>query len=157
MQDVRSEKWKPAYQISVNANKKFEMPVDTRKFEAEGKKSKAKRIALFAFFGAFIGAINGLFGAGGGMLAVPVLSFAGKLDGRRSHATAILVMWPLCLASTVVYALSNTVDFAVLISTLIGVFVGGIIGAKLLGLLNENLLFFVFYALMLLAGFKMLY
>ncbi len=157
MAKAYSAKWEQAVQIKPKTIKEFEEDKSTRKFEVEGKKSKAKQLVLFAFFGILIGGINGLFGAGGGMLAVPVLSFVGKLDDRRAHATAILVMLPLCLASTVVYMLSNTVDFAVLIPTAIGVFVGGIVGAKLLGLLNENLLFFVFYSLMLIAGLKMLY
>ncbi|MBR4800767.1 MAG: sulfite exporter TauE/SafE family protein [Clostridia bacterium] len=129
---------------------------DAVKFEREDGKSKAKRIALFVFFGTLVGAVNGLFGAGGGMLAVPVLCFVGGLANKRAHATAIAVMLPLCLASAVVYASSNAVDYSVLIPTCIGVFSGGILGAKLLKVIPAIWLFFIFNLTMLIVGFKML-
>ena len=107
--------------------------------------------------GLLVGGVNGLFGAGGGMLAVPILSFVGGLSQRKSHATAILVMLPLCFASALVYTVSNAVDFEVLVPTAIGVLAGGIAGAKLLKVLPETLLFCVFNFLIITAGLKMLF
>lgn len=114
-----------------------------------------KRI-LLSVCGVFIGAVNGLFGAGGGMLVVPVLSFVAKLDERRAHATAIAVMLPLCIVSSAVYALKGSYDTSVFLPTVGGVLLGGIIGALLLKKINNNLLSFVFYGLMLFAGLKMI-
>lgn len=128
-----------------------------KKVKKTSDKERAKKLFLYAFFGAFIGIVNGLFGAGGGMLAVPVLAIVGGLDERRAHATAILVMLPLCLASAGVYLAENTVEFDLLLPSMAGIFLGGIAGAKLLKFLPETLLFFVFNLLVLIAGLKMLF
>lgn len=120
-----------------------------------GKAVKRKR-ALIALAGVFIGAVNGIFGAGGGMLAVPALSFIMGFDDRHAHATAIAVILPLCLVSTVVYALRSTFNWAVVIPTVIGVILGGILGALLLKRLSNDVISFIFYAVMLLCGIKML-
>ena len=134
----------------------FKTAVDSKKYSEESSFDKNKRRILFFVLGAVIGTINGFFGAGGGMLAVPVLGFVGKLDERRSHATAILVMLPLCVSSAVVYAASKALDIGVLIPTCIGVFAGGIIGAKLLKFIPETLLFLIFNSLIFMSGLKML-
>lgn len=63
--------------------------------------------------GLLTGAVNGLFGAGGGMLAVPVLTYVAGLDERKSHATAIAVILPLCIISTIVYALQGGFDYSI--------------------------------------------
>ena len=68
-------------------------------------KSKKHRPALA---GAAAGLANGLFGAGGGMLLVPLLSGACGVEERKAFATALCVMTPLCLVSLGVYALSGT-------------------------------------------------
>ena len=52
--------------------------------------------------GLALGAANSLFGGGGGMLAVPLLR-AGGLPERKAHATAILVILPICLSSLFLY------------------------------------------------------
>ncbi len=145
-------------EISISlAKDAFARNGETRKFQEESKKKLASKLALYAFAGLVIGVVNGLFGAGGGMLAVPALIFLGGMAERRAHATAILVMLPLCICSGAVYIASNAVDFAVLVPTSIGVVAGGILGAKLLKFLPENLLVFAFNFLVILAGLKMLF
>ncbi len=119
------------------------------------KGGKARRIAI-ALAGLLIGAVNGIFGAGGGMLAVPALSFIAGYDDRKAHATAIAVILPLCLISSLVYSLRGSFDFAVVLPTAIGVLLGGGVGAALLKRLPIDSLSFIFYGLMLLAGIKML-
>ena len=117
-----------------------------------------KRRRLFAMLaGGFIGIVNGIFGAGGGMLAVPALSYILGFDERHSHATAIAVILPLCLVSTIVYALRSSFDFGVVIPTVIGVIVGGVLGALLLKKLSNDIISFLFYGLMLFCGLKMLF
>ena len=87
--------------------------------------------------GALVGLANGLFGGGGGMIAVPLLKKLG-MEERSAHATAIAVIFPVSVASFLVYAYGGFCDFSVLIPTAIGVFLGGIIGAKLLQTLPER-------------------
>lgn len=54
--------------------------------------------------GAGAGLLNGLLGAGGGILMVSLLSRLG-LPPRQAHATSLGVMLPLTVVSLVVYGL----------------------------------------------------
>lgn len=106
--------------------------------------------------GALLGAINGLFGGGGGMLAVPLLAAEG-LKPVRAHATAIAVILPVSLVSGIVYALHGFTPLHVLLPTALGVIFGGYLGAKLLGILPERAVMAIFSLLMVAAGVRMLF
>ena len=60
------------------------------------------RTALAALGGIGVGVLNGLLGAGGGMLTVPLLELLG-IRGRRGHATSLAVILPLSLVSAMLY------------------------------------------------------
>ena len=98
------------------------------------KLSVGKKIAM-CLASLAIGVVNGLFGAGGGMLAVPCLNYICGLDEKSAHATAIAVILP----------------------TVIGVTAGGNIGAALLKKMSPDAVSFLFYTLMAFAGFKMIF
>lgn len=127
------------------------------KYNRCSEKLSSPRKILLVIIGLIIGGINGLFGAGGGMLAVPALTFALGLQQKRAHATAIALILPLCAVSSVAYLVNMTFDFSVIIPTAIGVTIGGVIGASLLKKLSNDFITFVFYALMLFAGLKMVF
>ncbi len=127
------------------------------KYNPQKQNASAKRKIAMCFVSLFIGAINGLFGAGGGMLAVPCLTYVWGLDEKSAHATAIAVILPLCLVSSVVYALKGNYEPSVILPTVIGVTIGGIVGALLLKKMSANAVSFLFYALMTFAGFKMIF
>ena len=55
-----------------------------------------------AVTGAACGLLNGLFGAGGGMAAVPLLK-AGGLPQKKAHATSLAVILPLAAVSAAFY------------------------------------------------------
>lgn len=126
------------------------------KYNRPSAKSVKRVRTLAMLAGVFIGIVNGIFGAGGGMLAVPALSYILGYDERHSHAAAIAVILPLCLVSTVVYALRGSFEWGVVIPTVIGVVVGGVLGAMLLKKLSNDIISFLFYGLMLFCGIKML-
>ncbi len=126
------------------------------KFAAPAPEEKKKRRAVLVLCGAAIGVVNGLFGAGGGMLAVPVLAAAAGLPQKKAHATAIAVILPLCLVSTVVYAVRGGFGTDVILPTVLGVLAGGIAGAALLKKLSAPVLNLLFCGLMLFAGIKMM-
>jgi uncharacterized membrane protein YfcA len=115
-------------------------------------KSKLKELSC----GVAIGAANGLFGGGGGMLAVPLLQKTG-LDTKRSHATAILVILPVSAFSFLLYAYRGFYDFSVLIPTAIGVTVGGFLGAKLLKIAPMKFIRIAFAILQAFAGIWLLF
>lgn len=127
------------------------------KYNPWGQNASAKRKIAMCLVSLFIGAINGLFGAGGGMLAVPCLTYVWGLDEKSAHATAIAVILPLCLVSSVVYALKGNYEQSVILPIVIGVTIGGIVGALLLKKMSANAVSFLFYALMTFAGFKMIF
>lgn len=127
------------------------------KYRTPSKADRKKRRAALAVAGIFIGAVNGIFGAGGGMLAVPALTFIAALNDKSAHATAIAVILPLCAISSLMYGLESSFDWGIVLPTCLGVIAGGILGAQLLKKLASDALSFIFYAFMLLAGLKMIF
>jgi hypothetical protein len=103
-----------------------------------------------------VGAINGLFGGGGGMVAVPLFEKTLEYKTAIAHATAILVILPISLISSIVYIVGGYVDFNILIPTTLGSIAGGILGAKLLGKLPTWIVEWLFIFLMTAAGIRMM-
>lgn len=110
-----------------------------------------------ALGGAAIGAANGLFGGGGGMVAVPLLERAARYPAASAHATAIAVVLPASAASGAVYLFSGLVPAAVLLPAALGVAAGGFLGAKLLPRLASSALGAMFALVMFAAGVRMLF
>lgn len=103
------------------------------------------------------GAVNGVFGGGGGMVVVPLLKNILGYDERRAHATAILVIAPVCAASAVTYLINGYFAPEVVIPAAIGSVAGGALGAFALGKLPEFIVNAVFVAVMLAAGVRLLF
>lgn len=127
------------------------------KYNDESKSLSVKKKIALVIAGLFIGGVNGIFGAGGGMLLVPALTLILGLEQKRAHATAIAIILPLCLVSSIAYALNQNFDMGIVLPTVIGVTIGGIIGAVLLKKLSDGVISFMFFALMLFAGLKMIF
>lgn len=142
------EKYTCEYTGKKNARKNAEKTDgENRMNKTGGKKNTAGKI----FCGAATGAANGIFGGGGGMIAVPLLRSLG-LSEKRAHATAISVILPVSLLSFILYAIRGFFDFKIALPTALGSFAGGFLGAKLLSVLPEKIVFLVFTSLQLFAG-----
>lgn len=85
-----------------------------------------------AFCGAAAGIINGVFGAGGGMLLVPLLQRFGLAKDRELFASALCVMLPVSAVSFAVHLLKQSVDWKTALPCCIGGLVGGLLGSLLL-------------------------
>lgn len=85
----------------------------------------------YAVSGGLAGAANGLFGAGGGMILVPLLTRWAALPDKKAFATSISIIAPLCVVSIIVYCIQGSMDFMQALPYLIGGFLGGLIGGKL--------------------------
>ena len=109
-----------------------------------------------AFCGVAVGLANGLFGGGGGMLAVPLLTKTGY-EEKTAHATAILVIFPVSLFSFLFYFWQGFYDFSVLIPTAVGVTAGGFLGAYFLDKLPIKFVRFIFAVLQVFAGAYLLF
>lgn len=118
-------------------------------------KTKTKTLPLIGG-GAVIGALNGLLGGGGGMVAVPLLRRAGY-PAPKAHATAIAVILPACVTSSIVYLIKGFIPLHLFVPTALGVLLGGFLGAKLLGRLPVKIIEFAFAVFMLIAGVRMLF
>ncbi|MDL2218317.1 sulfite exporter TauE/SafE family protein [Christensenellaceae bacterium OttesenSCG-928-M15] len=119
------------------------------------KKEKKIGAALFVAAAIGTGVINGLFGAGGGMIAVVVLERLKGLETQRAHATALMVMLPLSIISIVVYFLRNAIVLDNIWFVALGMLPGSLIGAKLLGKLKTVWVDRLFCILMLAAGLRL--
>jgi hypothetical protein len=94
----------------------------------------------YALSGGAAGVANGLFGAGGGMLLVPLLTRWAGLPDKEAFATSISIILPLCLTSLGVYCLQGQLDFLGAVPYLIGGFFGGLLGGMLFGRVPDKLL-----------------
>lgn len=116
---------------------------------------KAKTWQIFTF-GALIGVINGFFGGGGGMVVVPLLTHLFGMEQKKAQATALFVILPISLVSTIVYLCYNSINFATGWPVILGIVGGGVIGAGLLNKLNNNVVKGIFIFFMLLGGVSVL-
>ena len=111
---------------------------------------------LFMGAGTFAaGVINGLLGAGGGMLVLPVLVKSG-LSQKRAHATSILIIFVFCLMSSAMYIYAGRVSFSDVLPYIPTGILGALVGAWLLTKLSDVLLRKVFGAFMLWAAIRLL-
>ena len=118
-------------------------------------KNKTKQNLSIAVIGTIIGFINGILGAGGGMLAVPLLKKTG-FDTKQSHTNAIAVILPITIISAVMYLFKETVtlkDAYVYIPTGL---IGALIGTYLFKKISSKWLKRIFGALMVYAGIRLL-
>ncbi len=119
---------------------------------------KIKHSALISVItGAIAGFINGIFGGGGGMVVVPMLTKLLKFKSKNSHATAILIILPLSIVSGILYFTFGNFNLRVGVPVTIGIILGGIIGAILLSKLSSKWVIIIFSIVMAVAGGKMLF
>jgi uncharacterized membrane protein YfcA len=119
-------------------------------------KTRLKKAALHGSVAGFIaGILNGLLGAGGGMVIVPMLERSG-LAPARAHATSIAVIVPLCILSTAFYLQSGSLTVTDALPYIPAGLIGAYAGAKLLPHIPGRILRRVFGAFMLYAAFRLL-
>lgn len=106
--------------------------------------------------GAIIGFINGFWGGGGGMVCVPMLSSIIGLPEKKSHATTLLVMLPLSLASLVIYIANGSMQWVNGLKVSIGFVAGGYLGALLLNKISNVWLSLIFSLVIIAGGLKLI-
>ena len=102
------------------------------------------------------GTLNGLFGGGGGMVFLPILSRWGALSQRKLYATCVGVIFPVCLVSAGVYWFRGELPLAEALPYLAGGLVGGFLGGRLYGKVPTKWLKWLFAAFLFYAGVKYL-
>lgn len=114
-----------------------------------------KKYLKNASLGLIVGLINGVFGAGGGMLAVPILKKSG-LDQKNAHANAVAVILPITVVSTVFYLMNNNVNLTDGIAFIPTGIIGSIAATFLLKKFSNKFLQKTFAAFMIYAGVRLL-
>lgn len=110
--------------------------------------SKTKIILL----GIVTGFLSGLFGSGGGMIAVPGLVYLIHTSEKEARAIAIFSILPMVITSMIFYKEAGEIDFKLGALCGIGGIVGGIIGAKLLKKINDKYLALIFIVFIIYAS-----
>ncbi len=116
---------------------------------------KIKKIHI-VLLGALIGVVNGLLGGGGGMIVVPALTNFFGFNQKEAQATALFVILPISIASSIIYITHNSINFANTWPAILAIVAGGAGGALLLNKLNNKVVRVIFIALILISGVMML-
>ncbi|MBE6757090.1 MAG: sulfite exporter TauE/SafE family protein [Ruminococcaceae bacterium] len=101
----------------------------------ENKKTAARDIGKLLVVGAAAGTANGLFGAGGGLIAVPLLIGWLKLPEKNAYATSLAVMVPISMVSLTVYFLRG----GLVVADMGWYLLGGVVGGGLAGILFRRI------------------
>ncbi|MCL2494288.1 MAG: sulfite exporter TauE/SafE family protein [Oscillospiraceae bacterium] len=118
------------------------------------KKEQKKQNVLSALGGALVGILNGMLGAGGGMLVVPMLKKLG-LEQTKAHATAVAVIFPLSILSSIAYLLLGHFELGQASFYLLPGAIGALLGALLLAKIPAPWLRKIFACFMIWAGIRM--
>lgn len=115
----------------------------------------SKKNLVTAGAGIAIGVVNGLLGAGGGMIAVPLLKKLG-LDQKEAHANAIAVIMPVSVLSAGLYLYRGYVNLSDAWIYIIAGVPGAIVGTILLKKISPLWLKRIFGGFMVYAGMRLL-
>ena len=134
---------------------------------AVGRLKASAYLPLLSLLGFSAGVANGLLGAAGGILLVVFLPIIIKnsrfssslkaMESRDIFASAICVMLPITVISSIVYFLNGTqASIKDVVFLAIPASIGGFIGAILLGKISTGLLKKLFAVLVIISGLRMI-
>lgn len=104
--------------------------------------------------GALAGILNGMFGAGGGLILVPLLISWIGVEQKKAFATSVAVMLPISLASYILFCIKGGNVWAEALPYLLGGVVGGLLSVKLFKNVSVKWLHRIFSLLILYGGIK---
>lgn len=110
-----------------------------------------------AVTGALAGMLNGFFGGGGGMILVPLFIHWLKVEERKTFATSVFIILPLCVVSAAVYYFRRNLDLLQALPYVLGGLAGGFIGGRVFGRISARLLHVIFGLLLIYGGIRSLF
>ena len=117
---------------------------------------KAVSILRCAIAGAAAGFVNGFFGAGGGMVLVPLLIYLAKLEDKQAFSSAISIILPFCIVSLFFYGANGSLPIWDSVPYLIGGAGGGVLGGILFKKVSAKLLHLALGVLILFGGVRLI-
>ena len=106
--------------------------------------------------GAAAGAVNGLFGGGGGLVLAPLLTRWGGLNQHGAFATCLAAIYPMCAVSALVYFVRFRPDLSGLLPYLLGGTAGGTVAGLTFQKVPTRLLKAILGAFMIWGGVRYL-
>ena len=106
-------------------------------------------------FGLVCGFLNGLFGSGGGTVAVPCLEKSG-LETRKAHASSVLLIFVLSTFTAIIYFLNGNLDFGLAMQFIPYGIVGAIIGSFTLKKISSDALKKIFAIIIVFSGIRIM-
>ena len=116
------------------------MPYFLPKNKAKKRSEALLKTQIFKkiFCGTAIGFINALLGAGGGMLAVPMLK-GFSFEQRDAHINSVAVIMPLSLFSSFMYLKFCDIGFSDVSPYLLSGLLGALVGSVIIKHISNNL------------------
>lgn len=102
------------------------------------------------------GVASGLLGVGGGIILVPGLVLALGATQHQAHATSLAAIVPIGLVGFAVYAINGEMNYAIAGLLVLGAFFGAPIGVRAMSKIPERPLAWVFAAVLVVAGVRLL-
>ena len=102
------------------------------------------------------GFVNGFFGAGGGMVLVPLLIWLVGLPDKLAFSSAISIILPLCVVSLVIYGRHDMLTLSDALPYLLGGAGGGVLAGLWFQKVPAKWLHLALGALILLGGVRLL-
>lgn len=120
----------------------------------EHKKNNTKNSTKL-LYGAVCGFLNGLFGSGGGTVAVPALEKNG-IEPKKAHASSVALIFVLSLVTAVVYLINGKLDFGAAWEYIPYGLIGAILGSLLLGKMPDRIIRIIFGLLIIASAVRMI-
>lgn len=120
---------------------------------------KNKPLAVTVLLGVSAGFVNGLLGAGGGILVVLALKKILKKKGadeKDIFANSLAVMLPVSIFSAFLYAVRGNISLVGFDAFILPAILGGAFGAILLGKLKPKVIRILFGVLVIVSGILMI-
>jgi uncharacterized membrane protein YfcA len=108
----------------------------------------------YAITGAVAGLLNGLFGAGGGTVVVPLFEKDG-MESKKAHATSIAVILPLSIISICLYMYKMTPPWEEALRFCPLGIVGALIGSAILKKIGNRVLQKIFAGILLISAVRL--
>ena len=89
-----------------------------------------KQYLVMALAGALAGGVNGLLGAGGGMILVPLLTALTPLPEEAVFPASVSIILPVCIVSLTITALTSGLAWKESLPWLFGSAAGGFLAGK---------------------------
>lgn len=108
----------------------------------------------YKILGLVAGVFNGMFGAGGGMIVVPMLEKSG-ISPKKSHATSIVIIAILSFLSLIGYFLAGHLNVQDTLGYIPMGIVGVLIGSWLLKKIKTDFLRRIFGLIMIISSIRL--